>query len=93
MTLAIDEPDPGDDLPDIVVGPEYFAERRHRADDVLRTLAHEALFLECVSRIERARAERDDAEQSVVIVSNWRLDVLYGVKTLDNRLAVRVSGT
>jgi hypothetical protein len=26
-------------------------------------------------------------------VSNWRLDVLYGVKTLDNRLAVRVSGT
>jgi hypothetical protein len=26
-------------------------------------------------------------------VSNWRLDVLYGVKTLDNRLAVRLSGT
>jgi P22 coat protein - gene protein 5 len=26
-------------------------------------------------------------------VSNWRLDVLYGVKALDNRLAVRVSGT
>jgi hypothetical protein len=26
-------------------------------------------------------------------VSNWRLDVLYGVKTVDKRLAVRVSGT
>lgn len=26
-------------------------------------------------------------------VSNWRLDVLYGVKTVDNRLATRVSGT
>jgi hypothetical protein len=26
-------------------------------------------------------------------VANWRLDVLYGVKTLDNRLAVRLSGT
>jgi hypothetical protein len=26
-------------------------------------------------------------------VSNWRLDVLYGVKTVDPRLAVRVSGT
>ena len=26
-------------------------------------------------------------------VSKWRLDILYGVKTLDERLAVRVSGT
>lgn len=26
-------------------------------------------------------------------VSNWRLDCIYGVKTLDPRLAVRVSGT
>ncbi|CAB4171945.1 Major capsid protein Gp5 [uncultured Caudovirales phage] len=26
-------------------------------------------------------------------VSNWRLDVLYGVKTVDARLATRVSGT
>ena len=26
-------------------------------------------------------------------VSNYRLDILFGVKTLDNRLAVRVSGT
>jgi hypothetical protein len=26
-------------------------------------------------------------------VSNWRLDVLYGTKTVDPRLAVRVSGT
>jgi hypothetical protein len=26
-------------------------------------------------------------------VSNWRLDVLYGTKTIDPRLAVRVSGT
>ena len=26
-------------------------------------------------------------------VSKWRLDVLYGVKTVDERLAVRVSGT
>jgi hypothetical protein len=25
-------------------------------------------------------------------ISNWRLDVLYGVKTLDPRLAVRVAG-
>ena len=25
-------------------------------------------------------------------VSNWRLDVLYGVKTLDARLATRISG-
>jgi hypothetical protein len=26
-------------------------------------------------------------------ISNWRLDVLYGTKTVDQRLAVRVSGT
>lgn len=26
-------------------------------------------------------------------VSNWRLDILYGIKTLDPRLAVRLSGT
>ena len=26
-------------------------------------------------------------------VSNWRLDVLYGVKTIDNRLGTRLSGT
>jgi hypothetical protein len=26
-------------------------------------------------------------------ISNWRLDVLYGVKTVDRRLGVRVSGT
>jgi hypothetical protein len=26
-------------------------------------------------------------------VSNWRLDVLYGVKTVDARLATRLSGT
>jgi len=26
-------------------------------------------------------------------ISNWRLDVLYGTKTVDPRLAVRVSGT
>jgi hypothetical protein len=26
-------------------------------------------------------------------VSKWRLDILYGVKTLDSRLATRVSGT
>lgn len=25
-------------------------------------------------------------------VSKWRLDVLYGIKTLDPRLAVRLSG-
>jgi len=69
MTLAIDESDPGDDLPDIVVGLENFAERRHRSDDVLGTLAHEALLFECISRTKRARAERDDAEQGVVSVA------------------------
>jgi hypothetical protein len=26
-------------------------------------------------------------------VSNWRLDVLYGVKTVDRRLATRLSGS
>jgi hypothetical protein len=26
-------------------------------------------------------------------VSSWRLDVLYGVKCIDPRLAVRLSGT
>jgi hypothetical protein len=26
-------------------------------------------------------------------ISNYRLDVLFGVKTLDGRLATRVSGT
>jgi hypothetical protein len=26
-------------------------------------------------------------------VSNWRLDVLFGTKTIDKRLAVRVSGS
>jgi hypothetical protein len=26
-------------------------------------------------------------------VSNWRLDVLYGTKTVDARLATRISGT
>jgi len=26
-------------------------------------------------------------------ISNWRLDVLYGVKTLDPRLATRIVGT
>jgi hypothetical protein len=25
-------------------------------------------------------------------ISNWRLDVLYGVKTLDPRLACRIGG-
>jgi hypothetical protein len=44
MTLAIDESDPGDDLPDIVVGLENFAERRHRSDDVLGTVPSENLI-------------------------------------------------
>ena len=26
-------------------------------------------------------------------ISNWRLDVLYGVKTVDARLATRLSGS
>ena len=26
-------------------------------------------------------------------ISKWRLDILYGVKTIDQRQAVRVSGT
>ena len=33
MTLAMDEPDPGDDLPDIVGALENLAERRHRPEE------------------------------------------------------------
>ena len=59
----VHRPDPGDDLPQIVVGLHDGAHRRHRPDHVLRALAAIALLLQLVG------AERDQAEQRVVVLA------------------------
>ena len=62
-------PKPGDDLPDLVVGLDDLAERRHRSHHVLGSLADEALLGEGVAGAEAAGAERDHAEQCVVVIA------------------------
>jgi hypothetical protein len=61
-------PDPGDDLPDVIIGLEDLAERWHRPDDDFRTLANETLLLERVAGTEATCAKRDQPEQGVIVI-------------------------
>ena len=68
-SLAMYRPNPSDDFPDIIIGLEGFAERRHRPDDVLGALSHEPLFLKRVAWAETPGAKRDHPEQRIVIIA------------------------
>jgi hypothetical protein len=63
----MNQPNPSDDFPDIIIGLNGFAEGRHRSDDVLGALAHEPLLLEYVAWAETPGAKRDHPEQRVVV--------------------------
>jgi hypothetical protein len=52
ILLAMLGPDPGDDFPDVILGPNDLAIGRHRPDNILGSYPHEALLLEGVARAQ-----------------------------------------
>src|SRR4029079_62792 len=52
ILLAMLGPDPGDDFPDVILGPDDLAIGRHRPDNILGSYPHEALLLEGVARAQ-----------------------------------------
>ena len=66
--LAVYRPNPGDDFPEVIIGFDGLAERRHRPDDSLGAFAVVTLLLELDG------AKRDQPEQRIVSVAidpNW----------------------
>ena len=60
---AIHRPDPGDDLPEVIISLDGFAEGRHRPDDGLGAFAGVALLLEL------DRAKRDQSKECIVVIA------------------------
>jgi hypothetical protein len=67
VPLAILRPDPGDDFPDVIFPRYDLTIGGHRPNNILGSFAHEALLLKGVPGAKTSGAERDEAEQSVII--------------------------
>ena len=60
-------PDPSNDTPDVILGPDDLTIGGHGPDNILGSLAHEALLLEGVARARLPGAECDQTEQGIII--------------------------
>jgi hypothetical protein len=65
----MNRPHPGNDLPEVLISFDNFAEVRHRPNDSLRALSSEAQSPERIARTETACAKGDNPEQSVVVIT------------------------
>src|SRR6476660_6647304 len=67
--FTIHRPDPGDDLPKVVIGLDNLAEGRHRPDYGLGALAFVAQLPERIAGTKLTCAKRDEPEQRVVVIA------------------------